>query len=118
MTSSYVITMNRIVNLCQKWQTATPLQSKTLSTNYLKQQNHSHNYAVSPALDMFSHTAKIALYSHAQKSIKLRKPFDFKGFQNRSILPVTVKPPSQHAAYTGTDQKMPASQPDVFLPAF
>ena len=29
-----------------------------------QKQNCSHNYAVSPALDMFSHTVKIALYSH------------------------------------------------------
>ena len=29
-------------------------------------QNSSHNYAVSLCLDMFSHTVKIALYSHAQ----------------------------------------------------
>ena len=62
-----------------------------------QKQNSILNYAVSPALDMFSHTVKIALYSHAQKSIKLRNPFDFKGFPSRSILPLIVKLRSRRA---------------------
>ena len=75
-----------------------------VSTTRLKQQNRSYNYAVSLRLDMFSHTAKIRIYSHAQKSIKLRKPFDFKGFQSRSILPLIVKLPSRRDRYVGTYQ--------------
>jgi hypothetical protein len=73
------------------------VDNKTTATTRLKQQNHSHSYAVSRRLDMFSHTVRIALYSHAQKSIKLRQPFDFKGFQSRSILPLIVKLPSRRA---------------------
>ena len=53
---------------------------------------------------MFSHTVKIALYSHAQKSIKLRNPFDFKGFQPIPISPLTVKLRSRRDRYVGTYQ--------------
>ena len=62
-----------------------------------KYQNNSHNYAVSFSLDMFSHTVKIALYSHAQKIIKLCNPFDFNDFQSRSISPSIVKLRSRRA---------------------